>query len=183
MIKLIASITIGVLLTTFNVNAQTYKVDVSTSSLEWKSTKVTGEHFGKVKIQSGNVIVSNGKISGGEFIIDMKGISVTDTDDKDKSNWDFSYFERIKHEVNAHLTKYFEDTRFPMLPQRLVNIVRKELPEDSIVTLDNGVYKIWFARNYKCYNRNSLLLDNALATMGAGLLSAMLAKLITLTVK
>lgn len=102
---------------------------------------------------------------------------------KDKSNWDFSYFERIKHEVDTHLTKYFEDTRFPLLPQRLVNIIRKQLPEDSIVTLDNGVYKIWFARNYKCYQRNTLLLDNALATMGAGLPSGMLAKLINPTKK
>ena len=97
---------------------------------------------------------------------------------KDNSNWDFAYFKKIKKEVDSHLTKYFEDTRFPMLPQRLVNIVRMELPDDGIVTLDNGVYKIWFARNYKCYNRNSLLLDNALASMGAGLPSALLAKLI-----
>ena len=52
------------------------------------------------------------------------------------------------------------------------------MPDDGIVTLDNGVYKIWFARNYKCYQPNTLLLDNALATMGAGLPSAMLAKLI-----
>ena len=94
------------------------------------------------------------------------------------SNWDFSYFGRIQEEVKSHLTKYSEDSRFPILPQRLVHIVREELPEDGIVTLDNGVYKIWFARNYKCYQPNTLLLDNALATMGAGLPSAMLAKLI-----
>ena len=62
--------------------------------------------------------------------------------------------------------------------ERLVHIIREELPEDGIVTLDNGVYKIWFARNYKCYQPNTLLLDNALATMGAGLPSAMAAKLI-----
>ena len=97
---------------------------------------------------------------------------------KNKSNWDFSSFERVKHEIENRLTKYFEDNRFPILPQRLVNIMREELPEDGIVTLDNGVYKIWFARNYKCYQPNTLLLDNALATMGAGLPSAMLAKLI-----
>lgn len=97
---------------------------------------------------------------------------------KDKSNWDLSYYGRIKEEVESHLTKYSEDNRFPVLPQRLVHIVREELPEDGIVTLDNGVYKIWFARNYKCYQPNTLLLDNALATMGAGLPSAMLAKLI-----
>ena len=96
----------------------------------------------------------------------------------DKSNWDLSYFERIKIEVESHLNKYSEDNRFPILPQRLVHIIREELPEDGIVTLDNGVYKIWFARNYKCYQPNTLLLDNALATMGAGLPSAMLAKLI-----
>jgi len=93
-------------------------------------------------------------------------------------HWDFSYYMKVKAEVDSHLHKYFEDTRFPTLPQRLVNVVRKALPEDGIVTLDNGVYKIWFARNYECYQPNSLLLDNALATMGAGLPSAMAAKMI-----
>jgi acetolactate synthase I/II/III large subunit len=44
------------------------------------------------------------------------------------------------------------------------------------VTLDNGLYKVWFARNYPCYHPNTLLLDNALATMGAGLASAMESK-------
>jgi acetolactate synthase-1/2/3 large subunit len=97
---------------------------------------------------------------------------------EDTSNWDLSYFDRIKTEIESHLSKYSEDNRFPILPQRLVHIIREELPEDGIVTLDNGVYKIWFARNYECYQPNTLLLDNALATMGAGLPSAMLAKLI-----
>jgi acetolactate synthase-1/2/3 large subunit len=94
------------------------------------------------------------------------------------SNWDLSYFERIKNEVESHLSKYANDNRFPILPQRLVNIIREKLPEDGIVTLDNGIYKIWFARNYKCYQPNTLILDNALATMGAGLPSAIASKLI-----
>ena len=97
---------------------------------------------------------------------------------KDNSNWDLTYFNKIKKEVDTHLSKYSSDNRFPVLPQRVVNIVRSQMPEDGIVTLDNGVYKIWFARNYPCYNPNTLLLDNALATMGAGLPSAITAKLI-----
>ena len=52
------------------------------------------------------------------------------------------------------------------------------MPRDGIVTLDNGVYKIWFARNYPAALTNTLLLDNALATMGAGLPSAMAAKMV-----
>jgi len=91
---------------------------------------------------------------------------------------DFSYFIRIKKEVDNRLSKYFEDDRFPLLPQRLVSILRDQLAQDDIVTLDNGVYKIWFARNYKCYQPNTLLLDNALATMGAGLPSAMATKML-----
>ena len=91
---------------------------------------------------------------------------------------DFSFFVRIKKEVDSRLTKYFEDDRFPLLPQRLVSILRDHLAQDDIVTLDNGVYKIWFARNYKCYQPNTLLLDNALATMGAGLPSAMAARML-----
>ena len=95
-----------------------------------------------------------------------------------ESHWDFSYYIKIKQEVDTHLSKYFKDNRFPVLPQRIVKVVRDIMPEDGIVTLDNGVYKIWFARNYKCYKPNTLLLDNALATMGAGLPSAIAAKII-----
>ena len=46
------------------------------------------------------------------------------------------------------------------------------------MALDNGMYKIWFARNYRTQVANTLLLDNALATMGAGLPSAMMAALL-----
>jgi len=40
------------------------------------------------------------------------------------------------------------------------------------------MYKIWFARNYRTHVANTLLLDNALATMGAGLPSAMMASIL-----
>jgi acetolactate synthase-1/2/3 large subunit len=63
-------------------------------------------------------------------------------------------------------------------PQRLVHDIRKVMPPDGIVALDNGMYKIWFARNYRTQVANTLLLDNALATMGAGLPSAMAAAML-----
>ena len=65
-----------------------------------------------------------------------------------------------------------------LTPQRLVHDVRGVMPPDGIVALDNGMYKIWFARNYRTWVANTLLLDNALATMGAGLPSAMMAALL-----
>src|SRR5262249_57697136 len=58
------------------------------------------------------------------------------------------------------------------------NDVRQVMPEEGIVCLDNGMFKIWFARNYRTRIANTLLLDNALATMGAGLPSAMMAAML-----
>jgi acetolactate synthase-1/2/3 large subunit len=63
-------------------------------------------------------------------------------------------------------------------PQRLVHDIRQVMPPDGILALDNGMYKIWFARNYRTRMANTLLLDNALATMGAGLPSAMMAAML-----
>jgi len=78
----------------------------------------------------------------------------------------------------AHEAEGIDDDRFPVYPQRLVHEVRQAMPDDGIICLDNGVYKIWFARNYKAHQANTVLLDNALATMGAGLPSAMAARLV-----
>ncbi|MEM7035095.1 MAG: acetolactate synthase large subunit, partial [Chloroflexota bacterium] len=95
-----------------------------------------------------------------------------------QGRWDFSYIMKIKEQVEAHLLEGIDDPRFPVYPQRLVHEVRQAMPSDGIIALDNGVYKIWFARNYKAHESNTVLLDNALATMGAGLPSAMAAKLV-----
>lgn len=88
---------------------------------------------------------------------------------------DISYFKTIKAEVEKHLAEGVDDPRFPITPQRFVADTRKAMGDKDIIALDNGIYKIWYARNYKAYEPNTVLLDNALATMGAGLPSAMAA--------
>jgi acetolactate synthase I/II/III large subunit len=87
-------------------------------------------------------------------------------------------FLGLRAEILARIRDRADEGRFPMTPQRIVRDVRKVMPEDGIVCLDNGMYKIWFARNYRTHVANTLLLDNALATMGAGLPSAMMAAML-----
>lgn len=70
------------------------------------------------------------------------------------------------------------EATFPPRPQEVVCHVRKALGEDDILTLDNGIYKLWFSRLYRTYKPNTFILDNALATMGAGLPAALAAKLL-----
>jgi acetolactate synthase-1/2/3 large subunit len=95
-----------------------------------------------------------------------------------QGHWTFERAMEVKEAGDAHLLEGADDSRFPIYPQRLVADVRKVMPEDGIIALDNGVYKIWFARNYRANAPNTVLLDNALATMGAGLPSAMAARLV-----
>jgi acetolactate synthase-1/2/3 large subunit len=97
---------------------------------------------------------------------------------RDTSHWDFGRLLAIREANEAQVAEGADDARFPLYPQRLVADVRRALPSDGIVALDNGIYKIWFARNYKAHMPNTVLLDNALATMGAGLPSAMAAHLV-----
>lgn len=93
-------------------------------------------------------------------------------------HWNFSYFKDIKAATEEHLLEGVDDDRFPVYPQRLVHDLRSVMSDDGVIALDNGVYKIWFARNYKAHKPNTVLLDNALATMGAGLPSAIAAKIV-----
>jgi acetolactate synthase I/II/III large subunit len=84
----------------------------------------------------------------------------------------------LRERILARVAERATERRYPLTPQRIVHDVRQAMPEDGIVCLDNGMYKIWFARNYRTRVTNTLLLDNALATMGAGLPSAMMASML-----
>ena len=93
-------------------------------------------------------------------------------------DWDFKRFLEVRSAAEKHKELLAADDRFPMTTPRLVADVQKVMPPEGILALDNGMYKIWFARNYKATQPNTVLLDNALATMGAGLPSAMAAHLV-----
>src|SRR3954470_19963319 len=87
--------------------------------------------------------------------------------------WNCDTMLRARAAEVEHTASMCDDMRFPVFPACLVKCVRDAMPADGIICLDNGVYKIWFARNYAARQPNTVLLDNALATMGAGLPSAM----------
>jgi acetolactate synthase-1/2/3 large subunit len=95
-----------------------------------------------------------------------------------QDHWDFTFFDTVRTAFHKQLAEHADDDRFPLHPVRIVNDVRKVMPDDGIICLDNGMYKLWFARYYKARQSNTILLDNALASMGAGLPSAMGAKIV-----
>ena len=70
-----------------NENAAPASVNKSESTVTWKASKVTGEHWGYVPISDAKLDYANGKITGGSFEMDMVNLTVEDlTDPKSKGN-------------------------------------------------------------------------------------------------
>lgn len=64
------------------LSASDFVVDKVLSKVKWEAKKVTGKHNGSISFENGSVLVTDNKISGGTFIIDMKTIideDLTDT--------------------------------------------------------------------------------------------------------
>ncbi|MEN6320094.1 MAG: acetolactate synthase large subunit [Syntrophaceae bacterium] len=86
-------------------------------------------------------------------------------------------FKTIREFLNRKLSLEFT-RKYPLTPQEVVGCVWKALSHEDILTLDNGIYKLWFSRLYRSYRPNTILMDNALATMGAGLPMGIAAKML-----
>lgn len=69
----------------FTANSVEIKeIDVKNSEVNWRGEKVTGFHTGTVELEEGHFIVEDGELKGGEFIMDMKSINVTDLEGENK---------------------------------------------------------------------------------------------------
>lgn len=60
------------------IDGEKKEIKTDKSSIVWKGYKVTGSHVGAISIESGNLIFEEDKLTGGEFVIDMASIIVTD---------------------------------------------------------------------------------------------------------
>jgi polyisoprenoid-binding protein YceI len=62
-------------------HTESYRLDTDKSEIQWVGKKVTGQHNGTIKLKKGNLLLDDGKITGGDFSIDMTSIAVVDLQD------------------------------------------------------------------------------------------------------
>ena len=53
-------------------------IEIKNSTITWKGYKVPGQHEGTIQLKAGNLIFDNNKLVGGNFVMDMTSIDVTD---------------------------------------------------------------------------------------------------------
>lgn len=94
---------------------QTLKVDTNASTFNWLAKKLTGEHNGTVKIQSGNLITDGSKLTGGDFTIDLSTIKDLDI------QGDFAG----KLETHLKSADFFDVAKFPTSTLKITKAVAK----------------------------------------------------------
>jgi acetolactate synthase-1/2/3 large subunit len=63
---------------------------------------------------------------------------------------EFPFFEKTRYFIEKKIN-VIPPLKYPTLPQSVVQSIRKVLGREDIITLDNGIYKLWFSRLYKTY--------------------------------
>ncbi|PZX57912.1 YceI family protein [Algoriphagus chordae] len=110
------------------VEADTLAIDIVESKIFWKGTKMMGlgKHEGEIAIRNGYLLQSNGQLTGGEIIIDMNSISVTDIPATDPIP--------IRNLTN-HLKSadFFDVDKFPFSRFTIVQVMKDESGELDIV--------------------------------------------------
>lgn len=70
-----------------------------------------------------------------------------------------------------------QDSRYPLAPARVVADTRAALGRSDVVLVDTGATKMWMARLYPTYEKNTCLISNGLSTMSFALPGALGVKL------
>jgi hypothetical protein len=63
------------------MGTQKFEIVSSQSNIDWVGRKVTAAHNGTIAIKAGSLTLTDGKLTGGQFIIDTTSIKVLDVTD------------------------------------------------------------------------------------------------------
>ncbi len=84
-------------------------VNIANSKVLWEGAKPTGSHKGIISLSSGEIVVSDGTVTGGNFILDMNSISVVDLDGEMKSDLE----GHLKGAVAGKEDHFFNVAKYP----------------------------------------------------------------------
>lgn len=89
-----------------------FNVATDKSKIDWTGGKVSGDkHTGTLSLKEGNVAVKDGKVVGGNFVIDMNSITVTDITDAEKKGMLEGHLKGSNAENSDH---FFNTEKYPV---------------------------------------------------------------------
>jgi polyisoprenoid-binding protein YceI len=97
------SLLFATMLIVFSAIAQDVKISTSKSELKWTGKKVTGEHWGYIKLKDANLKIEDNKLVSGEFNIDMNSMNCKDLEDEE---WNGKLIGHLKSDDFFSVEKY-----------------------------------------------------------------------------
>ena len=79
------------------------------SKIHWEGYKPTGTHRGTINLKNGSVIVADHVVTGGQFVIDMNSIEVTDLEGDQKAN----LLAHLKGTASGKENDFFNVAQYP----------------------------------------------------------------------
>ncbi|MDT0686074.1 YceI family protein [Autumnicola psychrophila] len=92
------------------------EVNVEQSNINWKGKKLAGSHSGTINLKEGYINFEDNEPVGGEFLMDMPTIKVTDLSGKNKQQLE----DHLKNE------DFFAVDNYPTAKLVIKNVVKKE---------------------------------------------------------
>jgi polyisoprenoid-binding protein YceI len=104
------------------VAATTYTVDTTTSVITWSASKPTGRHNGTIKLSGGSASVKNDSLDTGNFVINMKSITVLDLKDATEKK---ELEGHLKGNATENKDHFFNTDKYPTCSFEITSIRNK----------------------------------------------------------
>lgn len=112
---------------------QRFKIVTAQSNMEWVGSKVTGTHHGTIAIKEGELLLNEGILVGGSFVVDTTSIKITDITDPE-TNAQFA----------GHLASddFFSIEKFPEATLEIISVKGNHI--DGHLTIKGITHPIAF---------------------------------------
>jgi len=121
-------------------------VDLETSVITWKGEKPTGSHNGTIMLEEGSLVIIDGKLAGGEFVVDMSSMQNEDLDEKGAAKLVGHLTSPDFFDVETYPTSKFvissveeKDGKLAVTGNLTIKDVTKSVTIPAIVTTVDGV--------------------------------------------
>jgi polyisoprenoid-binding protein YceI len=106
------------------MGTQKFAILSTQSNIDWTGRKITGSHNGTIAIKEGFIGLSNGKLTGGRFVIDTTSIKILDVTDP-ATNAQFA----------GHLASddFFSIEKFPEAVLEITHVIDEHIEGNLVI--------------------------------------------------
>ena len=118
------------------------QIDLDKSTFKWVGKKVTGQHFGKIKLKSGKLELEKGHILKGKLVMDMKSITVDDL----TGEWEQKFIGHM------HSADFFNTGAYPTATLLIKKSDQDKIVADLTILDQTNEVEIFYTKKENAYS-------------------------------